>query len=145
MRLLTRTVIALLACVLLACEADAPTAPTTPPPATPPPAPMPAARANLQPFGAFQWTNCFDAASACTFTAQLRNVGNGCAEHVGGTVRLFSLGVQIGLTYQFVLPAQQIVNVGEPVPYFVPFVPSSVASEATDYIVTPSWIDTPCF
>jgi hypothetical protein len=127
-----------------ACEAKAPRAPTTTPPATPPP-PTPALRGNLQPAGVFQFTNCFDAFASCTFTesAQCRHRLRGA---VAGTVRLLNaLGVQVGATRQWALPTQQIVVVGETVPYFVTFVPAADAAQVVDYLVTPAWVDTPCF
>jgi hypothetical protein len=137
----------LLTCLLVsaagACgeDADSPSSPSPMPP------PAPTLRALLMPFGNFRWTDCIGSAQpSCTFAASLRNVGNGCAIRVEGTVRLFSAqGFQVGTTYRFVLPPQQIVAPGEQIPYFVPFIPVFAATAATDYVVSPVWIDTPCF
>lgn len=113
----------------------------------PTPAPVPTARANLLPNGLFRWTDCFALPTpVCTFTATLRNAGAGCANRVEGSVRFFnSLGLQVGGTYRFVLPAQQLVMPGETIPFFVPSVPSFVAQGTIEYTVTPVWVDTPCF
>jgi hypothetical protein len=114
---------------------------------TAPTPPAPTLRANLTPFGNFRWQDCVSSGTpSCTFVAALSNTGPGCAIRVEGTVRLFEAhGLQVGTSYHFVLPPQQIVGPREQVPYFVSFVPVDIAQLATDYTVTPVWVDTPCF
>jgi hypothetical protein len=127
-----------------ACDRT-PNEPETPP-ATPPAAPAPTARALLQPVGVFQFFNCtVPPTSTCAFAATLVNNGAGCAYRVEGLVRLFDVtGLQLGGPYRFALPATEIVQPGERVPYYANFVPIDQAIRAASYLTDPLWIDTPC-
>lgn len=114
----------------------------------PTPIPTPATlRALVQPIGTFLFDRCTTIAPAfCAFNASLVNNGAGCAIRVEGLVRLFDRtgDVQLGGSYHFALPPQQIVQPGERVSYSISFVPFDSAVRVFSYLVDPLWIDTPC-
>lgn len=110
------------------------------------PTPTPATRAFFVSVGSFSWVDCVPTAQPfCTFQAQLRNAGSGCAEAVRGTVRFSTFsGVQLGLPRDWALPPNQIVFGSETVTYRIPFVPLDIAQATADFIVVPRWTDVSC-
>jgi hypothetical protein len=142
-----RLLLVLVAVLAVACNDDDPLTPTAPDPIVVQPAPLPATpRAFFQPVGPFSWNNCVAVLNPfCNFSASLRNTGTGCAIRLEGTIRFFdSFGFQLGSTYRFQFPAQQVIQPGEIVTIGVPFVQLQVAQPTTEYAVAPVWIDTPC-
>jgi hypothetical protein len=137
-----RSIALVIALAAVASCTRTPTAPETP---TPPPVVIPPTpRALLQPVGVFLFTGC-TVQGTCAFNAVLVNNGPGCAIRVEGTTRIFdATGLQLGAPYKWTLPASQIVQPAERVPYVVNFVPFDQALRAQSYSTDPLWIDTSC-
>lgn len=126
--------IALAAAVLYLSACGGSQAAPTPPP--PPPATIVAV-------GPSQWVNCLPLVNLCTFQAEIRNTGSGCAANVRGTTRFETEGREVLGSFNWTGPASPM-RPNETFVYTIPNIPVSIWSVPTLFQTQPSWDNVRC-
>jgi hypothetical protein len=90
------------------------------------------------------WT-CGQPEVGCTLSGTLHNLGSGCAAHVSALVRLFNeRGEQLGESFRWRLPSQQLVEPKDDVPWRIDFIPLVVAKAMRTYEIHVEWTTERC-
>jgi hypothetical protein len=106
---------------------------------TPPPLPPAAVVA----VGPSQWVNCLPVVQLCTFQAEIKNVGSGCASDVRGTTRFETTGGAVLGSFNWTTGGG-VMRSNETFVYAIPNVPVNIWSIPTQFVTQPSWTDVRC-
>lgn len=129
-----RYALAVVLLLLTAACGDSPTAPSSPPA-------LPSARLVME--GGSTWQNCL--LGNCSFRAELRNTGPGCATGVRGVTRFYdATDAVLGAGLNWGLTDGTIVRPGEVFAYSIFPVSIDVANKAKTYVTEPAWTDVRC-
>lgn len=113
---------------------DSPTKPSSPPP-------VPTARLQME--GGSQWQNCL--LGSCSFRAEIRNTGAGCATGVRGVTRFYDqVDAPLGAAYNWGLGDGAIIRPGEVFAYSIFPVPLETAQKSKTYQTEPAWTNINC-
>jgi len=119
---------------LTACGSSTPSAPT--------PQPIPAAR--VMQTGSNQWVSCLPIVNTCTFQAEIKNIGIGCAGNIRGTTRFGdATGATLG-TFNWTTGGG-LMRPQETYVYAIPGVPFAIAyGQGTTFTTQPAWDNVRC-
>lgn len=106
------------------------------------PTPQPIPPAAVTAVGPSQWVNCLPLVNLCTFQAEIKNVGSGCASDVRGTTRFENSGGTVLGSFNWTGPA--LLRSNETFVYTIPNVPANIWSIPTQFVTQPSWTDVRC-
>ena len=116
------------------CGGNSPAAPSAPPP-------IPSA--TIQSAGNSQWITCLTIINTCTFQAEVRNAGPGCAANVRGVTRFYDAVDQVVGTFNWTTGGGTMRR-DESFVYSIPGVPLNTAQRTTTYQTVPSWDNVRC-
>lgn len=102
------------------------------------PSPPPAAAITAT--GTSQWSLCLPLINTCTWQAEIKNTGIGCAANVRGTVTFRTAQGVIEGSYNWTGPS--LMRPGETYVYTVPNVPAAIASSSGGTYQTQPSFDT---